>query len=42
MCVPVSAPQDFPKLTKDMQKQMESVLNTDIPNLVKQFDNPYF
>lgn len=31
----------FPKLTKDMMKQIDNVLSVDIPNLVKQFDNPY-
>lgn len=32
---------EFPKLSKEMLKQIENVLNVDIPNLVKQFDNPY-
>jgi len=31
----------FPKLTKEMLKQIDNVLSIDIPNLVKQFDNPY-
>ncbi len=31
----------FPKLTKQMVQQVDSVLSVDIPNLVKQFDNPY-
>lgn len=32
---------EFPKLTKDMIKKIDDVLSVDIPNLVKQFDNPY-
>ena len=32
---------NFPKLSKDMIKKMDDVLSVDIPNLVKQFDNPY-
>ncbi|KAL6763258.1 P-loop containing nucleoside triphosphate hydrolase protein [Haematococcus lacustris] len=31
----------FPKLTKEMLKQIDNVLSVDIPNLVKQFDNPF-
>ncbi len=33
--------QDFPKLTSSMTKQIDAVLNVDIPNLVKMFDNPF-
>ncbi|GIL50072.1 hypothetical protein Vafri_6390 [Volvox africanus] len=32
---------NFPKVTKSMVKLMEDVLSIDIPNLVKQFDNPF-
>lgn len=31
----------FPKMTPAMVKQMEDVIGVDIPNLVKQFDNPW-
>ena len=31
----------FPKMTPAMIKQMEDVIGVDIPNLVKQFDNPW-
>lgn len=31
----------FPKLTKTMVQTIDTVLSVDIPNLVKQFDNPY-
>lgn len=31
----------FPKLTKQMVQQIDNVLTIDVPNLVKQFDNPY-
>ncbi|KAG2500095.1 hypothetical protein HYH03_001679 [Edaphochlamys debaryana] len=31
----------FPKVTKSMIQGLENVLTVDIPNLVKQFDNPF-
>ena len=31
----------FPKLKDGMVKTIEDVLSVDIPNLVRQFDNPY-
>lgn len=31
----------FPKLSKSMVKQIDDVLSIDIPNLVREFDNPY-
>jgi EH domain-containing protein 1 len=32
---------NFPKLTKQLVKQVDDVLSVDIPNLVRAFDNPY-
>ena len=32
---------NFPKLKDKDIKSLEDVLSVDIPNLVKQFDNPY-
>ncbi|KAG2438490.1 hypothetical protein HXX76_005042 [Chlamydomonas incerta] len=32
---------NFPKVSKSMIKLLEDVLSVDIPNLVKQFDNPF-
>lgn len=31
----------FPKLGKSMVKQVDDVLSVDVPNLVREFDNPY-
>jgi EH domain-containing protein 1 len=31
----------FPKLDKGMVKQIDDVLSVDIPQLVRQMDNPY-
>ncbi|KXZ52131.1 hypothetical protein GPECTOR_10g760 [Gonium pectorale] len=33
--------RDIPGVTKSMMQAMEDVLSVDIPNLVKQFDNPF-